>query len=530
MKEQVEALVSMLLSAWRFRWTALGTAWLVAILGGFVVLALPGKYQSTAQIYVDSRSILRPLLQGLAVTPETQDQTDVVRRALLARPSLEEVGRKVGLYTSAQTPETQEKLLTDLAAAISLHGDTATGIYAISYTSSNPETARKVVQTLLDTFMTGSLGAGRHDTQNAESFLKEQVAQYSAALSQSEQKLADFKKKNFGLMPDQRGDYFGRLQTELASQQKIHSDLAVAQRQRDALRAKLAGQDNGTALLNQAPPTAQEIQSATVVDARIRDSRRQLDELLLKFTDKHPEVIAMRETIRRLEEQRRAELGGVRQTNGTATEGSSIPVDPVVQNLQIALNGADVQVATLQTQDAQSDARVAELQKLVTTGPEVEAELARLNRDYGVTKTQYEALLARLGTARLSNEADRSEDSRFKILEPPRAPLRPISPDRLMFLIGVLFAALVVGAGVALLRALTQPVYFSQHAIAKSTGLPVIGVVTRSRTPSQLGTRFRSRLMYAAATALLVCAVLAAGAASFKASHILRHAIGLERA
>jgi len=530
MKEQIEALVSMLLSAWRFRWSALGTAWLVALLGAFVALALPGKYQSTAQIYIDTRSILRPLLQGLAVTPQTQDQTDVVRRALLARPSLDQVARKVGLYKRAQTPEAADKLLTDLSTAISLHGDTATGIYAISYTDPNPETARKLVQTLLDTFLTGSLGAGRDDTQNAESFLKQQVAQYSAALSQSEQRLADFKKKNFGLMPDQRGDYFGRLQTELANQEKLRSDLAVAQRQRDALRAKLAGQEGGTAVLTQAPPTPLEIQSATALDARIRDSRHQLDELLLRFTDKHPAVIAMRDTIKRLEEQRRAELGGVRQTNGSSPDGSTVPIDPVVQNLQIALNTADVQVATLQTQEAQSNARVAELQKLVTTGPEVEAELARLNRDYGVTKTQYEALLQRLGTARLSNEADRSEDSRFRILEPPRAPLRPISPDRMTFLIGVLFAALLMGAAVALLRALTQPVYFSQHAIAKSTGLPVVGVITRSRTPAQLRARFRYRLLYAAATLLLVLAVLATGAASFSASHVLRHAIGLEHA
>lgn len=530
MKEQVEALVSMLLSTWRFRWTALGTAWFVAVLGAFVGLALPGKYQSTAQIYLDSRSILRPLLQGLAVTPATQDETDVVRRALLARPSLDQVARKVGLYKEAQTPEAAEKLLAELSSAINLHGDTATGIYTISYTDTNPETARKVVKTLLDTFVTGSLGAGRDDTQNAESFLKEQVARYSAALSQSEQRLADFKKQNFGLMPDQRGDYFGRLQTELASQQKIRSDLAVAQRQRDALRAKLSGQEGGAAVLNRAPPTPLEIQSATALDSRIRDSKHQLDELLLKFTDKHPEVIAVRETIRRLEEQRRAELGGVRQTNGSITEGSSVPVDAVVQSLQIALNTADVQVATLQTQEAQSTARVAELQKLVSTGPEVEAELARLNRDYGVTKTQYEALLQRLGTARLSNEADRSEDSRFRILEPPRAPLRPISPDRGLFLVGVLFVALLVGAGVAVLRALTQPVYFSQHAVARSTGLPVVGVITRSRTPEQLMARFRNRMLYTAATVLLVLAVLITGAASFTASQLLRNAIGLVHA
>src|SRR5205823_3524187 len=383
MKEQIEALLSAIRSTWRFRWMALGVAWLVAILGTLLVLALPNKYQSRAQIYVDTRSVLRPLLQGLAVSPQTQDQTDVVRRALLARPSLDQVARKVGLYKRTHNPESAERLLTDLSDLIAIHGDTATGIYTITYSDQNPRTAQAVVKTLLDTFMEKSLGAGRTDTQNAESFLKQQVAQYEAALSQSEARLAEFKKKNVGLMPDQRGDYFGRLQAEVASLQKIRSDLAVAARQRDELRRKISGEENGQAILK-TPPSAQDIQAATTLDARIRDSRHQLDELLLKFTDRHPEVLAVKDTIKRLEEQRHAELGGVRSTNGTVAQGSSVPVDPVVQNLQIGLNTADVQVASLQTQESQSAARVAELQRLVTTGPEVEAELARLNRDYGV--------------------------------------------------------------------------------------------------------------------------------------------------
>jgi polysaccharide chain length determinant protein (PEP-CTERM system associated) len=527
MKEQFEALLSAIRSAWRFRWTALVVAWLVGIAGTLVVLMLPNRYQSRAQIYVDTRSVLRPLLQGLAVSPQTQDQTDVVRRALLARPSLDLVARKVGLYHRTSSPEGADRLLTELSDLISIHGDSSLGIYTITYSDVDPLTAQAVVRTLLDTFMAKSLGAGRSDTQNAESFLKQQVAQYEAALSQSEQRLAEFKKKNVGLMPDQRGDYFGRLQGELANLQKIRSDLAVAVRQRDELRRKISGEEGGPAVL-QATPSNQEIQAATVLDARIRDSRHALDELLLKYTDRHPEVLAMKDTIRRLEEQRRAQLGGVRATNGTRTETSSVPVDPVVQNLQIALNTADVQVASLQTQETQSEARVGELQRVVTTGPEVEAELVRLNRDYGVTKSQYEALLQRLETARLSNEADRSEDHRFKILEPPRAPLRPVSPDRMLFLIGVLLAALFMGIGVAVLRSLTRPVFLSKKALAAATGLPVIGVVSRSRSPSVLIAERRRSFAFAMVTIALLAAIVTTGIVSYPISRLLRQAVGLE--
>jgi polysaccharide chain length determinant protein (PEP-CTERM system associated) len=527
MKEQLEAVLDLARSAWRFRWTALAVAWVVALLGALVVLVMPSRYQSRAQIYLDTRSVLRPLLQGLAVSPQTQDQSDVVRHALLARPSLDQVATHVGLYGEHPTPESKERLLTALQEEITIKGDPSTGMYTILYADESAETARQVVKALLDTFVEKSLRAGQTDTQAAEGFLRQQVADYEKRLSESEQRLADFKKKNVGLMPDQRGDYFARLQTELANLQKVRTDLAVAERQRDELRRKISGQDNGAAILQQGTPSPQEIQSATALDARIRDSRHQLDELLLKYTEKHPEVIALKEQIKRLEEQRRVQLGGVMQTNGTRSEGSSVPVDPVVQNLQIALNSTDVQVAALQAQESESAARVAGLQRLVTTGPEIEAELARLNRDYGVTKAQYEALLQRLESARLSNDADRTEDRRFKVIEPPRAQLNPIAPNRLLLLIGVLFAAICMGLMVAALRALTHPVVFSKASLANLTGLPVIGTVSHARSPALVRAHRRTSFAYALVTLFLVVGILVTGVMSYPISNALRNAVGL---
>jgi len=526
MKEQFEALLNILRSTWRYRWTALAVAWLVAILGALAVLALPNRYQSRAQIYVDTRSVLRPLLQGLAVS-QTQDQSDIVRHALLARPSLELVAKQVGLYEGKSTPESKERLMAELPEAISIKGDASTGIYTITYSDASADTARALVQALLDTFVEKSLRAGRTDTQDAEGFLQQQVADYATRLSESERRLADFKKQNVGLMPDQRGDYFVRLQAELANLQKIRTDLAVAVRQRDELRRKISGQDNGAAILQAGTPSPQEIQSATVLDARIRENKHQLDELLLKYTDHHPEVLAVQDTIKRLEEQRRAQLGAILPTNGSRAEGSSMPVDPVVQNLQIALNNADVQVAAMETQESQSASRVGQLQHLVTTGPEVEAELARLSRDYGVTKTQYEALLQRLETARLSNDADRSEDRRFKILEPPRAALNPVAPNRMVFLLGVLFAGIALGLGVAFLRAMTHPVVFSKGALASLTGLPVIGTVAWARSPELVRASRRGSFAYFTVTAILIMGIVITGVMSYPISTLLRHAIGL---
>lgn len=488
MKQQTEHFLNLAHSALRFRWSGLLVAAVISILGTAVVLLIPGKYESRAQIYVDTKSVLRPLLQGLAVTQQSPDATDVVRRALLARPALEEAVRETKLSARAATAEAHERLLLDLQDQISVSGDATTGLYVIAYDDYDPRMAQSVVKSLLDAFVTGSIGEGRSDTRNAEAFLTQQVGEYERRLSESEQRLADFKKKNIGLMPDQRGDYFARLQADTASRDKLQGDLAVAVGQRDALRHKIAGVAPGVQIT--APLlTNQQIQQAETLDLRIREAKTTLAGMLDKYTEAHPQVIAQKEMIQRLERQRQEEFGGVRVTNAARTESSTVAVDPVVQNLQIALNDADVRVETLQTQLQQSQAQIAELRQTITTGPEIEAELARLNRDYGVTKSQYEALLQRLESARLSSDADRSAEQRFKVLEPPLVALRPAKPNKPRLLVLVLVAALGAGVAWMVFRAQTQPVFFSRLALSTALDLPVIGIVSRAQTAQQSARR-----------------------------------------
>ena len=83
--------------AWRFRWLMLGLVWLLSIVGWVYVSGMPENYQATARIYVDTNSILRPLLKGLTVQPNLKQRTALVSRTLLSRPNLEKLIRMTDL-------------------------------------------------------------------------------------------------------------------------------------------------------------------------------------------------------------------------------------------------------------------------------------------------------------------------------------------------------------------------------------------------------------------------------------------------
>jgi polysaccharide chain length determinant protein (PEP-CTERM system associated) len=526
MKEQIETLLAEIRASWRFRWHAIAAAWIIGIAGAVTVLLLPDRYESMAQVYVDTASILKPLLQGIAVSPNVENSVDVVRRAMLARPNLERVARKEGLLLRARTAEEIDRSIVDIGNTIRVTGDPRVSVYTISFEHSSARKAQAVVQDLLDGFVENSLGANRADSQVAQRFLKEQVATYEKRLAESEEQLANFKKQNVGIMPDQRGDYFNRLQSESLTLRRFETDYAVAVRQRDELRHKLVGDTSDDKPL-QLPNEAQ-IQAATALDAQLQESRRQLDALLLRFTDKHPDVIALRETIQRLEERRRVELGRVRPTAAGSGPNGQPGVDLVMQNLQIQLNGADIQVATLSTQVAEAQKRVADLRRMLNTGPEVEAELARLNRDYGVIKAQYETLLQRLESARITDRADQSQEVKFKVLEPPRIPVTPTAPRRGLLLGGVLVLALLSGGALAYVLNLLHPVFMTPGVLAAQTGLPVLGVVSSFRNIVQAGAARRQRVALGGAVCGLVLFFVAAILVSHAGSRFIRNNLGLE--
>lgn len=476
-------LVEQLSGMWRFRWRALATAWVLALAGWGWVYALPNLYSASARVHVDTESALRPLLRGLAVETNIQDQLNFMTRALLSRPQLEKVARETDLDLRAQTPRDMERIVEELQAKIQIAGDGRSSIYTISYEDADRQLAQRIVQTLLDAFVETSLGDKRNDSSSAQRFLEDQIKDYEQRLSQAEDRLADFKKKHVGMMPGDGGDYYERLQKENQTLDSLRADLRLAQDRRDQLRGQIDGEE---AVFGVVQPSA--AGTASPLDARISEFESQLADLRLRFTDKHPDIVALESTIARLKKQRDDEAAASRGHGGSA----GLDLNPVYQELRISLTDAELELTTLRGKVADQEGRVAGLKRAVDTVPEVEAELKRLNRDYDVTKKQYEELLGRLESARLSDQAEQSSDDiKFKIIDPPVASLLPVAPNRPLFLTGVLVAALGAGGVLAFLQNQLSPVFASRRRLAELTKVPVIGTVTLVQTPRE---RVRERI------------------------------------
>jgi polysaccharide chain length determinant protein (PEP-CTERM system associated) len=456
---------------WRYRWYALLVAWTVCVGGWMFVYSLPDEYEAKARVYLDTQSVLRPLLRGLAIESDVDSRVKLMTRALLSRPNLEKVARATDLDLRAKTPVQMDALISGLQRAITIRSDRRKAdLYEIRYTDRDPEMAQKVVQKVVTTLVEETLGSSRTDTAIAQRFLDGQIRDYEARLTEAEQRLADFKKRHVGSMPSEGRGYYTRLQAAMEQLEQTRAAVRVAENRRGELRKQLQTEE-----VNLVPMGPSDIET------RIQDRQKELDALMLKYTDQHPDVLVLRETIAQLKARSDAETAEAKKDRERARE-----LSPVYQAVKIELSKAEVELASLNTQMTDQQRKVNELRKRVDTIPEVEAELARLNRDYNITKVQYESLVKRRESARLSEQAEqKSDDIKFRIIDPPTLPRKPSAPDRFILLTMVLLGALGAGVGLAFVLNELRPVFLNARVLREITGLPVLGSVSMKLMPKE---------------------------------------------
>jgi polysaccharide chain length determinant protein (PEP-CTERM system associated) len=483
MNQAFEYLLQQIRGAWRFRGTALLLAWVVCLAGWLIVLALPDTYSAWARVYVDTRTRLSQVTQGIAVESNIAAQAEAVREALLGGPELAKVARLTLPGFAKADPEGQAEIVQGLRTSLDVQASNErqvpglqklpADLYTITYTNRSRATAKRVVDQLLRVFLADSLGGTQEGSEQAQQFLVQQISEYDKKLADAESRLAQYKREHAGLIPGSTGDYFTRLHNETDELEKDRLTLSIAEQKRDELRRQIAGEQPVTGV------SAGGVHGGALdTGSAVREAQAHLDELLLRFTDNHPDVIAARRALEELKQRQKAELEAIRRGDPAAIRDSGLAANPVYQAMKLQLSQADIEVATARQAIADQEQKIAEQRKMINTAPEVEAEYERLNRDYAVTHGEYQALVDRLSRAKLSDRADATGVVRFEVVDPPTVDAEPVFPNRPRLIIAVLLGGLAAGLGAAYLLHQLRPVFSSTRQLMELTQLPVLGSVS----------------------------------------------------
>jgi polysaccharide chain length determinant protein (PEP-CTERM system associated) len=474
LQKTLELLIDFLRGVWVKKRYIMICTWLICPLGFVYVASLPDVYKSSARVYVDTRSVLEPLLRGLALQTNPGQEVAMMVKTLLSRPNLEIIARETDLDITTSNADQYENLISSLSDNIRLQSTGRDNLYTISFSHPEPQMARTVVQETLDLFVEGSKGNNRKDSDSANQFIDEQIDEYENRLAAAEQRLASFKRKYSDLLPNQGSFYQnyasleGALeQTRLTIKETEQKIVALSEQ----IESKKMNKEDYSVRPFDGPSSL-----TTRYDSRIKTIEENLDQLMLQYTELHPDVIEANNLLDSLSAARKLEIDEYLSKNdGEKPE----QIGSFSSELKLEMSRLKSQVAYLRVRESNHSNKIDVLKQKIDLVPQVEAERTALNRDYEVTQRKHRELLLRKEQAELAQKADvSSENVQFRVVDPPIAPNSPSGPNRLINYTLVLLVGFAAGLGLAFLISQLKPILTRSSQLTALTSYPVLGMVS----------------------------------------------------
>lgn len=486
MDEILRQAIIVLRGMWRYRWLGLGTAWAVGVIGVVAVLLTPDKYEASARIYVNTASILKPLMTGMTVQLNDADQIAALSRLVISRPNIEKLVQTVGLDAGTKSKAEYEGAVDNVTNMLKISGSVKDNLYTLTFRDTQPERAKRAVQSFTSMFIELGQGGKSSDTDTAKRFVDEQIVIYEKKLQEAEGRLKDFKVRNIGLTPGEGVNFFARMSEASNQLNQAQLLLREAENSRDAYKRGLASEE-----INAASAPSVGAGTTAEIDGRIDFLKRNLDGMLLRYTESHPDVIGTQRSIKELEEQKKQLLATRRSDRALPVQ--SMTSGPLAsEQLKVSLAQSEAAVASLRARVGEYSARYNELKASSTRIPQLEAEFVQLNRDYDVNKKNYENLITRRESVSMSGDMQSvSGVADFRLIDPPRVLPNPVAPNRRFLFPLTLLIALGAGLAITFVAREIRPTFFDGRSLGEATGLPILGTVSlvMSESKNRMGKR-----------------------------------------
>jgi polysaccharide chain length determinant protein (PEP-CTERM system associated) len=447
--------------------------WLICPIGFVKVASEPDVFQSSARVYVDTRSVLAPMLRGLALQTNPQQEVAMMVRTLLTRPNLEIIARDADLDITAANDEQFQNLIDSLSRNIRLNKAGRDNLYTISYRHRDPVMATTVVQKTLDLFVEGTKGQNRVDSDSADRFIDEQIDEYEVRLINAEQRLVNYKRKYNTLLPNQ-GSFYNNFTNISGQLEQTRLTIKEMEQQIASLTEQVDGNTSQTPGSSVSSIEASSL--TTRYDNRIKTLEEKLDQLMLKYTELHPDVMETTNLLNTLMASRKQE---VEEFLASGDGERPAQIGSIANELTLEISRLEGQLASLRVREANYANKVDELKQKIDFVPQAEAERTALDRDYNITKRKYEGLLNRRESSDLARKADMSSESvQFRVLAAPRVPKNAAGPNRPLNYTMVLAFGFAAGLGLAFLISQLNPVLIKASQLTALTSYPVLGAVS----------------------------------------------------
>ena len=443
-------------------------------LGIGATMVLPKKFTSQSRVQIHEQSVSIDLVKPV-LTDATNQRVVAMQEKILSRTQLQAIIEKLGLYPSERGSVHMEDLVMRLRKAIDVTPpETMLGVqsrqlpgFYINVTFDNPETAQRICSEITTKFMEQNAKIINEGGTRTTEFLAKQAEDAKQQLDEQDAKLAEFKKKYMGSLPDQQQTNLGQLQTQNSLLEANNQAISRAQQDKAMNESLLASQvATWTA-------TRRGEASAETLDEQLTTLQEQLTALQSRYTAEHPDVIKVKSQIEQLK-KRMADSPKGATTSGAASELEP----PQIQQLRAKIKQDDLMIGDLSKRQGQIQSEIGVLQGRLQLSPAVEQQFKELARGYQAASDSYNDLVKKRDQAALATDYNRQQEGeQFSMEDPPSLPMAPSFPKKPIFAGGGLAGGLALGLGVLYLLAALDSSMHSERDVEVCLKLPVLALV-----------------------------------------------------
>lgn len=467
-----------------------------AILAGIVTIAvtLPGIYRSTVTVLVE-RQEMPGAFGRSAIIGELEARLHTIGQEILSRLRLEALMDRFDLYPKLRSGGAREAAVEQLRRDIQVElkgvdpgiGRGMTVAFTVSFRGRDPEQVAGVANALASFYVEENFKIRQRQATDAAAALRLQLDETKRQLDEQERRIREFKWRHLRQLPEQ-------VPANLATLERLNTQLALngnsqmrAMERRVALVKQLRDAESSAAATGEDAPAA-----------RLARLKQDLARMRKLYSDKYPDVVALKTEIAAIERQ-------------AADAEAATPTDQNVAGIRKSLDEVDAEMSALRAEETRLRRDIAAYQGLVNAAPERELELQETSRDYRTTKEFHDAVLKRYHDAQVAEDMERRRTSEeFRIVDPAVPALQPVVPNRLrLILFSVLLAVGAAGAAVVLAEH-RDTSFHTFDDLRSFTKVPVLASIPRIVRAADTARRARQRVLATVSIALGLALVVAA--------------------
>jgi polysaccharide chain length determinant protein (PEP-CTERM system associated) len=476
---------------------------LVTLLGGLTyTLIIPKIYEAETLILVQRQKVPEDFVRAI-VSSDLEDRLRTITQQVTSRTNLEGIIKEYGLYDDAEKDLLledkvilfRENIRIDISDKSRKRGG-ETAAFTISFRGQDPDKVTRITNALASNFITENLKIRETQAIGTSAFLTDELESVKRRLAEKEGQLKQYREKYMGGLPEQ-------LETNLSILERLQAQLdQYNQNLRDAENRRIITQKEVSSAQKEAKDaTAPTAISSGSEPRDLLSLKSELAALQAKYTEKHPDVIRLKSMIANFESSDSLIDASERDTAEKPAVNSKEAQMLLRQltDIELEIKGTRAEIAKLQSQ-------IKWYQQKVEETPKREQELLTLNRDYNNLRALYDSLLNRKLEAEISVSMEKKQKGeQFRVIDPAKAPKRPVEPDVHRIVLLTLLLALSLGCGLAYSVEMMDTSYKVPDDLEKDLQVPVLVSMPIRYTDNELKKRKRRAILaYASAAASFV--------------------------